>query len=105
LGGNVNAHWVLTNNWSFGSGVNVNAEGFDDRLTRGGPGGLVPGGVSQWGYLNSDDRRMASMSTFVNWSRGRDRSRYWGVSPGISLRPSPGLEARVGVDYSRNLPS
>src|SRR5581483_7853996 len=73
LGGNVNAHCVLTNNWSFGSGVNVNAEGFDGRLTRGGPGGLVPGGVSQWGYLNSDDRRMASMSTFVNWSRGRDR--------------------------------
>ena len=37
-GGNINSHWTFTNNMSFGSGFNVNAEGFDDRLTRGGPG-------------------------------------------------------------------
>ena len=48
-GGNINAHWRLTHNRSVGSGFNVNVEGFDDRLTRSGPGGYTPGNVNQWG--------------------------------------------------------
>ncbi len=102
LGGNVNAHWVLTNNWGVGTGFNVNRQGFDDRLTRGGPGGDVPGNVNQWGYLNSDDRKRASFSTFMSWVRAPHGSRSWSVSPGVSIRPSPGLEARIGIDASRN---
>ena len=102
-GGNINAHWELTNNWSFGSGFNVNAQGFDDRLTRGGPGGYVPGSISHWGYLNSDDRKSTSASTFFNWGRVRDGSWFWGVSPGVSVRPSSAIEARLGIDLNRNL--
>ena len=102
-GGNINAHWELTNNWSFGSGFNINSQGFDDRLTRGGPGGYVAGNVNQWGYLNSDDRKFASASMFFNWGRVRDGSWFWGVSPGLSVRPSSAIEARLGIDLSRNL--
>jgi Domain of unknown function (DUF5916)/Carbohydrate family 9 binding domain-like len=35
LGGNVNAHWTFTNQWSTGMGFNVNSRNFDDRATRG----------------------------------------------------------------------
>ena len=39
LGFNFNGHWTFQNYWSTGFGVNANTSGFDDRLTRGGPGG------------------------------------------------------------------
>jgi hypothetical protein len=103
LGGNVNAHWVLTNNWSFGTGFNMNAPGFDDRLTRGGPGGLTPGQVNQWGYINSDDRRQLMATTFLNWSHDRHGSWSWGASPGVTYRPSAALSTSIGLDVSRNV--
>ena len=56
-GGNVNAHITLPNNWRTGAGVTYNAEAFDDRLTRGGPGGYRDPRVSLWQY--SRDRRAA----------------------------------------------
>ncbi len=63
----------------------------------------MAGNVSQWGYLNSDDRKFASASMFFNWGRVRDGSWFWGVSPGLSVRPSSAIEARLGIDFSRNL--
>src|SRR5262249_6299862 len=39
-GGNVNAHTTFINSWRIGGGFNVNMRYFDDRLSRGGPGGL-----------------------------------------------------------------
>lgn len=60
LGYNANAHWRTLNNWGFGSGATKNFDGFDDRLTRGGPGGIVPGTSSAWVYVETDDRKMVS---------------------------------------------
>ena len=102
-GGNVNAHWTLNSNWSFGSGFNVNSQGFDDRLTRGGPGGYVPGNLNQWGYIEGDERKAVALFTFMNWFNDRHGSSGWGMSPGITYRPSSGLSVRLNVDYSRNL--
>src|SRR4029077_2024861 len=42
-GGNGNSHYVFTNNWSAGGGINFQALGFDDRATRGGPGVFAEG--------------------------------------------------------------
>ena len=94
-GGNVNAHWTFTNNWSFGSGFNVNAQGFDDRLTRGGPGGYVPGNVNQWGYLNTDNASVASASTFFNWFH--DRRRIVGLGRRVRDHPC-GPSSAIGLD-------
>jgi hypothetical protein len=98
IGGNINAHWVFTNNWSSGAGFNMGSREFDDRLTRGGPGGYVPGSVSQWGYVQTDDRKPVFLATFWNWSRNTHEGHGWSVSPEVAFRPSPGLEARVGID-------
>ena len=70
-GGNINAHWTLVNNWDFGTGFNVNGQTFADRLTRGGPGGYVPGMVSQWGYIDSDGRKRAQANFFTTTTRAR----------------------------------
>ena len=63
-GGNINSHWTLINNWSFGIGLQRERAGFADRLTRGGPGGYVPGNVSQWGYFDTDGRKRVVRPTF-----------------------------------------
>jgi hypothetical protein len=102
-GGNVNAHWVLTNNWSFGTGFNVNATGFADRLTRGGPGGLVTGGLSQWGYLNSDERKRVMASFSGSWSNDLEGSTGWSLGPSVTWRPQSALSVGLGGDYNRNV--
>jgi Domain of unknown function (DUF5916)/Carbohydrate family 9 binding domain-like len=102
-GVNVNAHAVLVSNWSLGGGVNVNTRGFSDRLTRGGPGGYVNGSLSQWSYLNTDDRK--AVQGYVNVSSFSDRagSRGWNVSPGLTWRPQSALSVSGGLGYNRNV--
>jgi hypothetical protein len=102
-GGNVNTHWTLTNNWSFGTGFNVQAGGFADRLTRGGPGGLTPASVSQWGYMNTDPRRAVSVSFNGSWAMDRHGSRNLDLSPSVTWRPSRALMLAFGAGLSRNI--
>ncbi len=102
FGGNVNAHWTFVNSWSSGGGVNVNRESFDDRLTRGGPGGLVPGNINGWGYLESDDRRLLSFSVEQDWFTDRHASDSLGTHVGTTMRLGPALSIRLMADVTRN---
>ncbi len=102
-GGNVNAHARFVNNWRIGAGLNAGAVGFDDRLTRGGPGGLVDGFTEAWYYANSDDRR--ALSVTYNGAIGGDAhgSRFVEHEPSITLRPTPPLAISTGVRIARNI--
>lgn len=102
LGGNFNAHWQFQNFWSAGFGVNVNARNFDDRLTRGGPGGLVEPGRSSWQYVNTNDRRKVS----VNWNSafgGNGWGRFFELQPTVVYRPISSFSAQVGFNYNNNI--
>ena len=102
LGGNFNAHWEFTNLWRAGFGVNVNARNFDDRLTRGGPGGYSEPGRSSWQYLNTNDRRAVSF----NWNSafgGGGRGRFFELQPSVVLRPISSLSAELGLSYVNNI--
>ena len=72
-GGNVNANWEFQNLWRAGGGINVNARTFDDRLTRGGPGGYNEPGYSSWQWFNTNDRRALSLQVefgfWRQWTR------------------------------------
>ncbi|MEO7192800.1 MAG: DUF5916 domain-containing protein [Vicinamibacterales bacterium] len=103
LGGNVNAHWVLKNSVAFGTGFNVNTEGFADRLTRGGPGGLMPGNLNGWAYLDSDNRHRLVLNLYDEWYNDRHGSHSWFVSQGVTIRPSSGLSFSVNLETNRNL--
>jgi hypothetical protein len=65
-GFNVNAHAVFTSNWRTGAGYTVELEAYDDRLTRGGPGGLRNPAWHFWQYIESDNRRPCSSSTRIS---------------------------------------
>ena len=102
LGGNFNAHWEFQNFWRTGFGANVNARTFDDRLTRGGPGGLVEGVRSSWQYLNTDDRRVVSFKW--NSAFGGNRyGRFFELQPAIVVRPISSFSTELGLNYNNNV--
>jgi hypothetical protein len=102
FGGNINSHWTFQNLWNTGGGINYNAENFDDRLTRGGPGGYGRANVNGWHYFNTDDRRLVSFySNFNFYYDGRGHN--YSVSPGISLRPTAAFSAEFGLSYESRL--
>jgi hypothetical protein len=102
-GGNVNAHWVLVNNWSFGTGFNVNTAGDTDRGSRGGPIVRSNGNLNQWGYLSTDDRQALALSFDASWFNDRRGSWSWSAGPNLTWRPSAALAVTGGFSVSRNL--
>ena len=99
-GGNINAHWELTNNWSVGSGFNVNAQG-STIGSRAAAGGYVPA-ASAIGLPQLRRSKSTSLHVLQLGPRPR-RFVVRGVSPGVSVRPSSAIEARLGIDLNRNL--
>ncbi|MDE3154506.1 MAG: carbohydrate binding family 9 domain-containing protein [Acidobacteriota bacterium] len=103
-GGNVNGNVTFRNNWSAGAGVNLNAGGFDDRLTRGGPGGRTPGNIGSWLWVNTDDRRMVSLGYNQFFFNDHHGSHDFNVGPTVTVRPSSSLSVVLGMfwDHSVN---
>lgn len=101
-GGNVNMHWVFTNNWRTGFGINVNPRGFDDRATRGGPGALGNDIVGGWWYVDGDDRRRLQPGWNSYFERDRYGYRYAEIEPKVALRPTTALSFQGGVKLTRN---
>jgi hypothetical protein len=102
-GYNVNAHAFFQSNWSTGAGINLNHGGFDDRLTRGGPGGRTTARPGVWHYLNSDNRRPISFGYGMFLMRDRHGSSVVDVNPTVTIRPTPALFVSVGLRYNQNI--
>ena len=96
LGFNFNGHWTFQNQWSTGFGVNVNTPGFDDRLTRGGPGGRTTGNVSSWQYFNTNDRKAVSLNWNSNFGGNGQGTHWLNLEPSVTLRPTSALSAQLG---------
>lgn len=103
LGTNINAHATFANNWSTGFGFNVEGRGFADRLTRGGPGGYEEGYRTQWGYVNSDDRRLVIGSLFFGHGADSHGSWFGDLGPYVTVRATSALSVSLGVRYGRNV--
>jgi hypothetical protein len=104
LGGNVNAHWVFTNQWGTGMGFNRNTRTFDDRATRGtGPGAYSNPGWSYWGYVNSDERKRLSANVFYNLGGDGKGTSYRGLDTSLTFRPTSFLSISGGPGWNHNL--
>jgi hypothetical protein len=101
MGTNVNAHIVLTSNWSAGTGLNVEAAGIDDRATRGGPALRSKSGGNVWYYVETDGRKAVSggLSGFVFKDQVGDVS--WGFDPSVTYRPTAFLAIIGGIHLER----
>jgi len=100
-GGNVNASINFVNNWSIGGGVGMQPYGFDDRLTRGGPGGLTEPSKNFWSWLNSDQRKMVSVNLFTGMGSNRDAGWWADYEAMVTLRPAPALTISSGLRVNR----
>jgi len=102
-GGNVNAHLTFTNSWQIGGGYNLNHRYFDDRLSRGGPGGLFEDYNGGWYYINSDDRHAVSFS--YNGEAFADGFGSWmkNYQPNVTVRPVPSLSVVAGIRVSSSV--
>ncbi len=101
-GANVNANWTFTSLWSAGGGVFTDLPAFDDRLTRGGPGGRTNARIGSWQYLNTNDRKQASLHLNTSISSDGLGSHAWEVSPRVALRPSSAVSAELGIRWAFN---
>jgi hypothetical protein len=102
FGGNINLHSQFTNLWNSGGGLNYNARNFDDRMTRGGPGGYTLPNINGWYYLNTDDRRTIQFYWNFNFYR-TSRSHGWAIEPGIVVRPTAALSVEFNHRFDRGL--
>jgi hypothetical protein len=103
LGGNINGNVRTQGNHGLGGGINVQAEAFDDRLTRGGPGGRTTRWLYGWHFFESDDRKRVQYTHFVEGGRDWHGSSRLSFGPSIRVRPSAALSVSVGMDLSRNI--
>ena len=102
LGGNINLHAQFVNLWNSGGGINYNAQNFDDRLTRGGPGGYTLPNVNGWYYLSSDGRRKVSFNWNFNFFK-TSRSHGFAIEPSVTLRPTAAFSAEFGHLFDHGL--
>ncbi len=102
-GGNINAHAVFANNWRTGGGFNLEDRLFDDRLTRGGPGGYQNAGWNLWQYVGTDDRKAVSLQSFQNYRSDRHGSERFSAEPRLTVRPSSALSLSGGMRVEHNI--
>jgi hypothetical protein len=103
FGVNVNSNFTLLNNWSFGGGLSVNMDGIDDRLTRGGPAGIVDGYTVGWGFLSTDARKIVALDLFVGGGASGHGGWFRDIDPSVTFRPRSSLSIETGVRFNRNV--
>lgn len=102
-GGNVNGSITLRSNWSTGGGIGKQPIGFDDRLTRGGPGGFSEGYQNFWSWLESDRRRRVSFNLFNGGGRNGVGSWFRDHEIEVTFRPMSALTYTSGARVNRAL--
>jgi hypothetical protein len=100
-GANVNGHVNFANNWGAGGGVATNRLSFDDRATRGGPAALMEGFDTLWTFLDTDNRRRASLNFFGGTGRNGVGSWFADYETSVTLRPITPLTITSGVRVNR----
>jgi hypothetical protein len=101
VGMGTSTNWTFQNQLSIGAWSNVFPRSFDDRLTRGGPGGYVEGGVNGAFFGNTNDRLPVSGHWFSFFLRKTDGTADTTINPSLQLRPTSSLSLELGLGYER----
>ena len=106
MGGNINAHASLLNQWGLHAGVNINslAGSSDDRVARGGPSVRQVFNRSGWAGIEGDSRQRVTPFLFAR-GQFNDASGSWnvGVDPELAIRVSSRMQARIGASFSHSV--
>jgi hypothetical protein len=101
-GMNVSGNVTFLNNWQAGVGAfqPLPRRGFDDRLTRGGPGVISEGAPEQWFFVYSDNRRKFSAGLEGDWGSDNHHSSWQSWYPSITVRPIPAVMFSLAVQIN-----
>jgi hypothetical protein len=91
----------FTNNWTIGVGVGRDWTTFDDRLTRGGPGGLVDGSSVFFSWLDSDRRQPVFVNLFNGGGRDDHGTWHRDHEINVTFRPTQALSIAPGLRVNR----
>lgn len=99
MGGNVNAHATLRNNWSVGGGINYNAGGIVPHHLRGGPSIRGTHSYNGWGNIYSDGRKNFSGGVNGSYFYSLDDVHSMNLSPSFRWRPRKNISLSLGPSF------
>ena len=88
---NLNSFFLTASNWGIGAFLNLNHQSIDDRLSRGGPAGLVEVVTAFSWFVDSDERLPVHVNFSGNLGTNRSGSHFRNVETRVTLRPTPAL--------------
>lgn len=100
---NVNTHAQFKNNWFIGSGLNIKPKLFSNAALRGGPKLRLPDQLSNWIYINSDDRKKLRYGLETSFAWAEDNAyniHEYGLN--ITYQPVNALVISLGPSYEIN---
>jgi hypothetical protein len=101
-GWNGQGYWQFLNYWNVNGNVGVRRRVLDDRLTRGGPSTVAPGG-GFWNFnLNSDSRKWISFGANANYNWNDAGGWSKSSSAGINIKPSASVIVNVGPAWNES---
>jgi hypothetical protein len=106
-GGNININTQFKNYWFLSTGINPEFKGLSNSMLRGGPSIIIPGAISTWLDISSDQRKKFNYEVFTNQSWGSEqssRNHSYGIF--LTYRPIDALDISLSPSLdmtSRNL--
>ena len=100
-GGNLNINLQFKNQWNIGGGINFDLENVDNQKLRGGTSILIPGGISNWAFISTDNRKKLKLSTGMSGYQGKNSqsSNFWAS---LSYRPNNRLRLSLNPSINFN---
>lgn len=102
-GGNINLNMQFKNYWDFGTGINPEGRILSNATLRGGPSMIMPGSISFWTHLGTDNRKKFSAGFMTNHSWGFEgSSQNQNYTLMFSVKPSNALTLSLLPSLSLN---
>ncbi len=99
VGGNVNGHATLTNNWTVSAGVNMNRGGVNAFHLHGGPSIQISDNINAWGNIGSDSRQNFSAHLSSSYFYSLDDVHSFNLSPYLRFRPRKNVSLSLGPNF------
>jgi len=99
IGGNVNGHATLKNNWRLGGGINFNSGGIVPFHLRGGPSIRGTKSFNGWANIYTDGRKPLSGGMNGSYFYGLDDVHSMYLSPSIAWRPKKNVSISLGPNF------
>ena len=102
-GANINGSIQFKNFWQANGGVELSLNQVSNTMLRGGPLMKLPGTISPWFYVTTDNRKKLIMSLSGSFYKmSMNAAQNWQLTPGITFKPTNTLNITVSPSYRKS---